>query len=58
MGVFCDWYVGLKSLSGKGLLHMGVVKTLLCNAVGCPDDCGEQLLATENSQPVTTPFHR
>jgi hypothetical protein len=22
-------------------------------AVGCPDDCGEQLLATENSQPVT-----
>jgi hypothetical protein len=39
-------------------LHMGVVKTLLCNAVGCPDDCGEQLLATENSQPVTTPFNR
>ncbi|HZM24869.1 MAG TPA: transposase family protein [Anaerolineales bacterium] len=23
-----------------------------CVAVGCPDDCGEQLLATENSQPV------
>jgi len=30
-GVFCDWHVGLKSLSEKGLLHIGVVQAPLCN---------------------------
>jgi hypothetical protein len=32
-GVFRDWYVGLKSLSDKGLLHMGVVKAPWCNFI-------------------------
>jgi hypothetical protein len=30
-GVFRDWYVGLKSLSEKGLLHMGVAEAPVCN---------------------------
>jgi hypothetical protein len=34
LGVFRDWYVGLKSLSEKGLLHIGAVKALLCNFIG------------------------
>src|SRR5262245_21170934 len=34
-GVFRDWYVGLKSLSEKGPLHMGGVKAPLCN-LDCP----------------------
>ena len=29
-----DWWVELKSLSEKGLLHIGVVKAPVCNAAG------------------------
>ena len=35
LGVFRDWYVGLKSLSEKGPLHMGGVTAPLCN-LDCP----------------------
>jgi hypothetical protein len=43
-GVFCDWYVGLKSLSEKGLLHMGGGKAPLYNL------CENQLLGKALSE--------